>query len=302
MAEKALVILAAGIGSRYGGLKQMDPVGPSGEFIIDYSAFDAARAGFNRIVFLINRAIEADFKAGVGARIARRLAVDYAFQELGDLPAGFAPPAGRRKPWGTGHALLCAAESVRGPFAVVNADDFYGRASFAVLSRFLDESAGDAALHAMVGFRLGATISDCGSVARGVCLVRPDGMLETVVERTGIERANGGARCPDGRGGWLALTGAEPVSMNMWGFKPSVFAALRGEFNAFLERSGGDARAEFFIPDVVNGLVRGGAARVAVLRTASEWFGVTYAQERPRVVRRLRALVDAGEYPAALWD
>ena len=299
--QKTLLILAAGIGSRYGGLKQMDPMGPAGEFIIDYSAFDAVRAGFERIVFLISRRIEADFKATVGARIAKHVAVEYAFQELGDIPPGFVVPPERTKPWGTGHAILSCAAAVRGPFGAVNADDFYGRESYAVLARFLDATAEDPALYAMVGFPLRNTISAYGSVARGICTVRADGTLESVVERTKIEKTDTGCRCLDDHGVWQTLTGDEISSMNMWGFKPSVFEHLRREFSAFMHRSGNDLKAEFFVPTVVNTLMEEQRIRTAVLKTTSSWFGVTYPREKPVVVERLRKLVEAGEYPAPLW-
>lgn len=299
--HKTLVILAAGIGSRYGGLKQMDPMGPSGEFIIDYSVFDALRAGFDRVVFLISRRIEADFKATVGARIARHAAVEYAFQELDSLPPGFVVPAGRTKPWGTGHAVLSCAQLVREPFGVVNADDFYGRESYSALAGFLDRTAEDPAMYAMVGFPLRNTISEYGSVARGICSVREDGTLETVVERTKIEKSGSACRFLDEQGVWRSLSGEEMASMNMWGFKPGIFEHLRREFVLFMEQNGTDPKAEFFVPTVVNALMAGHGIRTTVLGTSSPWFGVTYAQEKPLVVERISQLVLAGEYPSPLW-
>jgi len=298
---KTLVILAAGIGSRYGGLKQMDPMGPAGEFIIDYSVFDAVRAGFDRILFLISRRIESVFKATVGARRAKHVAVEYAFQELDDLPPGFVVPPERKKPWGTGHAILACAGVVREPFGVVNADDFYGRESYAVLAEFLDRTAGDPALYAMVGFPLRNTISEFGSVARGICSVQADGTLKSVVERTKIEKAGAGCRYLDDLGAWQPLTGEEMVSMNMWGFKPSAFEHLRREFSRFMQKSGTDLKAEFFAPTVVNTLMEEKKIRTTVLKTSSTWFGVTYSQEKPAVVERIRQLVQAGVYPAPLW-
>ena len=299
--HKTLVILAAGIGSRYGGLKQMDPMGPAGEFIIDYSVYDAVRAGFDRIVFLISRRIEADFRSTVGARIAKHASVEYAFQELDGIPPGFAVPPERKKPWGTGHAILSCAGVVHEPFGVVNADDFYGRESYAVLGEFLDRTAGDPAMYAMVGFPLRNTISEYGSVARGICSVRTDGTLESVVERTRIEKTGAGCRYLDERGAWQTLTGEEKVSMNMWGFKPGAFDHLRREFALFMQRSGTDPKAEFFVPTVVNTLMEENRVRTAVLSTSSAWFGVTYSQEKPKVMERIRQLVQAGEYPSPLW-
>lgn len=302
MARKSLVVLAAGIGSRYGGLKQMDPMGPSGEFIIDYSAFDAMRAGFDRIVFLISRKIEADFKATVGARIGKHIEVAYAFQDLSAVPEGFSVPAERTKPWGTAHAVLSCAGVVNEPFGVVNADDFYGRDSYAALGRFLEQTAGDDALYAMVGFILRNTISEYGTVARGICSANPDGTLKTVVERTKIEKTATGARFLDDAGQWQPLTGGETVSMNMWGFKPGIFGHLRKEFVKFMNASGKDLKAEFFVPSVVNALMEEGKIRTALLGTTSPWFGVTYAQEKPQVVERIRTLVKEGVYPAQLWS
>lgn len=299
--ELTLVVLAAGIGSRYGGLKQMDPVGPSGEFIIDYSIFDALRAGFSRVVFVIRRDIEEAFRATIGSRVERHATVSYARQELADLPPGFALPPERKKPWGTGQAVLAAARDVRGPFGVINADDFYGRSSYAVLSRFLRETADDGARYAMVGFILRNTVSDHGHVARGICQVSPAGLLSTVVERTRIEKRGAAARFLDDAGQWQPLTGDELVSMNMWGFKPSLFDVLRREFPAFLQERGADPKAEFFVPTVVNGMIGRGAATTAVLTTPESWCGVTYPEEKECVAKRIRELVASGVYPPRLW-
>lgn len=291
-----LVVLAAGIGSRYGGLKQMDPVGPSGEFIVDYSVFDARRAGFGRVVFVIRRDIEEPFRATIGARVARRIAVDYAFQEVTDLPPGQSAPPGRAKPWGTGHAVLAAAGLVAEPFAVINADDFYGRESYAALHRFLSATAADEAAYAMVGFTLAATLSEHGAVARGICRTRADGRLERIEETLNIERCGDAVVCP-GR----ALHGGETVSMNMWGFKPGVFAHLREGFGRFLAAAGRDAKAEFFLPTAIQGLVDAGRATVRVLTTPSVWMGVTNREDRAAVVVRVAEAVRRGEYPPALW-
>jgi hypothetical protein len=291
--------MAAGMGSRYGGLKQIDPVGPNGETIIDYSIYDALRAGFGKLVFVIRKDIEQPFKETVGARFEKRIAVEYVFQELEKIPAPFRVPDGRTKPWGTTHAVLMAADAIAGPFAVINADDFYGTESYRVLADHLRSGAPDFAL---VGFILRNTLSDFGSVARGVCRVSADGYLEGVEELTGIERDGGGAKNTAPDGSVTILTGDEPVSMNMWGFSPEVFAEFRGVFRGFLERNGTELKAECFVPTAVNQLVAAGRARVKVLRSASSWFGVTYREDRPRVVESIRALIGAGEYPSVLWS
>jgi len=291
------VVLAAGIGRRYGGLKQLAAVGPSGEFIIDYSVFDALRAGFRKVYFVIRREIEEPFRETVGARIEPHLPVDYLFQELTDVPPGFEVAPQREKPWGTAHALLTCAGAVENPFAVINADDFYGRQSYAVLAAFLDETAQDENLYAMVGFVLRKTLSDHGHVARGICAVDSAGWLETIVERTRIEKMEQGVRCAE-----QDLTGEELVSMNLWGFKPSIFAHLRAFFAGFLSVNGNDPGAEFFIPSVVNGLMQSAQVKVKVLSTGSPWFGVTYKPERKTVEEAVRRLIAAGEYPDNLWS
>jgi UTP-glucose-1-phosphate uridylyltransferase len=306
--NKTLVILAAGIGSRYGGFKQMEPIGPSGEFIIDYSIYDAIRAGFDKVVFLISRAIEADFKATIGRRVGRNAAVDYAFQELDPsrvlraaIP-GFTVPAERKKPWGTGHALLSCRDRIGDePFAVINADDYYGADSYRVLAKFMDDTPGEPFRYAMVGFVLRNTISEHGHVARGVCSADAGGRLRTVVERTRIEPGPQGIRFLGEDGQWHPLTGDELVSMNFWGFKPDLFPHLETQFAEFLRTSGRDVKAEFFVPTVVNNLVTAGVVTVDVLQTSSSWIGVTYPQDREPVVARIRSLVDSGAYPASLW-
>ena len=298
---KTLVVLAAGIGSRYGGLKQMEPVGPSGEFILDYSVFDALRAGFDKVVFVIRRDIETPFRACLGARLEQRVAVAYVCQDLAPLPAGFAAPPGRVKPWGTAHAVLSAAPAVDGPFAVVNADDFYGRASYAVLGEFLDRTTRPTE-YALVGFTLRQTLSEQGRVARGVCAVGPDGLLRAAVEHTRIEPQGEGARYLDQDGQWRPLTGDETVSLNMWGFQPSLFAQLAAAFEAFLRELGADPAAEFYIPTAVTALIARGAVTARVLATPERWFGVTYPLEKAAVAASIRELVRAGVYPACLWE
>jgi NDP-sugar pyrophosphorylase family protein len=291
-----LVVLAAGIGRRYGGLKQMDPISPAGEFLIDYSVYDAVRAGFGRAVFVIRRQIEEAFQATIGARISAHIPTGYVFQELDQLPRGCSAPAGRDKPWGTGHAVLACAEEVHEPFAVINADDFYGRRSYEDVAAFLRSTASEPARYAMVGFVLRNTLSDHGSVARGICAVDAGGTLKSVVEQTKIEKDGDAIRC-----GKRRFKGDELVSMNIWGFKPSVFGFLREEFERFLGTAGADPGAEFFVPDVVNTLIRTGKISVSVLATSARWFGVTYPQDKAEVVSRIHDLIAAGEYPPALW-
>lgn len=297
MTAPTLLVLAAGIGSRYGGLKQIQPVGASGETIMDYSIYDALRAGFGRVVFVIRRDTEEPFKKIIGARFEKKIAVDYVFQELNALPAGFSAPANRAKPWGTGHALLMAAGAVRGPFAVINADDFYGATSFRVLAEHLRSAGAD---FAMVGYLLRNTLSEFGGVARGVCQTSPAGFLESVTELTKIEREGAGAKAvgPDGK--VLHLSGDETVSMNLWGFTPALFGELRKLFMEFLARHGAEEKSEFYIPAAVNDLIRAGRARVKVLRSPDSWFGVTYRQDHPLVAENIRKLVARGDYPDKL--
>lgn len=294
-----LLVLAAGMGSRYGGLKQIDPVGPHGETIIDYSIYDAMRAGFGRLVFVIRRDIEQPFKEIVGARFEKRIAVEYVFQELDSLPPGYSVPAGRTKPWGTTHAILMAADAIRDPFAVINADDFYGAESYRLLARQLQS---DNENYAMVGFVLRNTLSDFGSVGRGVCRVSGDDFLQGVVELTKIERDGSGANDTSIAGQSNLLTGDETVSMNMWGFTPRVFDQLRENFQAFLELNNLEVKSESYIPSTVNNLIVGRRARVKVLRTNDSWFGVTYREDRPRVVESIRQLIKRGNYPERLWQ
>jgi dTDP-glucose pyrophosphorylase len=298
MTKPTLLVLAAGIGSRYGGLKQIDPIGPGGESIIDYSVFDALRAGFGKLVFVIRRDIERPFKEFIGSRFEGRVAVEYVFQELHKLPPGFSVPVNRQKPWGTGHAVLMGAEVIREPFAAINADDFYGMHSFQLLGRHLASESPD---YAMVGFVLRNTLSEFGSVARGVCQTNADGYLQSVVELTRIERDGDAAKYTDGAGQVQPLTGEEVVSLNLWGFTPRIFEHLRRELVAFLKQHGQSEKAEFFIPTVVNTLVSAGEARVRVLRTPDSWFGVTYREDRPRVIQSIRELIQRGDYPERLW-
>ena len=295
--QKTLVILAAGIGSRYGGLKQMDPVGPSGEFIIDYSVFDALRAGFTRVVFIIRHDIEEAFRATIGARVARHADVAYAFQELADLPAGFVLPADRRKPWGTGQALLSCRALVQTPMAVINADDFYGAEAYRSLAAHLDAAPAAGTDFAMVGYRLDGTLSPHGTVARGICRADAHGWLERIEETGELRAVAGGVASPRG-----VLAGTECVSMNFWGFTPAIFAELESRFPVFLRQGLSNPKSEFFVPTVVDELIRERRARVRVLSTTGSWLGVTNADDKAPVVAAIRALVDAGAYPARLWN
>lgn len=290
--QPTLLVMAAGLGSRYGGLKQIDAVGPNGETIIDYSVYDALRAGFGRLVFIIRHDIETPFREAIGDKFEKRIAVDYVFQELDKLPPGFTVPSGRTKPWGTTHAILLAEEAFREPFAAINADDFYGRESFQVMADFLRAGSGD---YAMVGYTLRNTLSEHGSVSRGVCECDAQSYLQAVTELVKIEKHGRGARV-EGR----ALSGDEPVSMNFWGFTPALFPQLRTQFEAFLRRSGQELKSECYIPTTVNELVALRAARVKVLRTPSSWFGVTYKEDKPQVTASIRQLIARGDYPEKL--
>jgi dTDP-glucose pyrophosphorylase len=298
MTKPTLLILAAGMGSRYGGLKQIDPVGPSGETIIDYSIFDALRAGFGKLVFVIRKDIEQPFKEIVGARFEKRVAVEYVFQELDKLPPGFSLPAGRTKPWGTTHAILMAEDVVKEPFAAINADDFYGQQAYKLLASHLTSGSPD---YAMVGFILKNTLSDFGSVARGVSRTDANDYLTSVVEMMKIERDGTAAKNTDADGNITKLTGNEAVSMNFWGFTPALFPQIRVKLTEFLKKSGGELKSECYIPSTVNDLVLAGQAKVKVLRTNDSWFGVTYREDRPMVVESIRKLIARGDYPEKLW-
>ena len=298
MVTPTLLVLAAGMGSRYGGLKQLDPVGPNDETIMDYSIFDAHRAGFEKIVFVIRKEIEEAFKRQIGSRFERRIAVDYAFQEVGKLIPGFVIPEGRTKPWGTTHAILMAANTIHEPFAVINADDFYGAGSFQILAQHLQTGTSD---YAMVGFVLRNTLSEFGTVARGVCHVTENGYLRDITELKSIEREGPRITNIDAEGQETVLNGGEIVSMNMWGFTPQIFGQLYEQFQRFLKRYGNDLKAECYIPSTVNTLIQAGLARVKVLRSGDAWFGVTYREDHPRVVQSILRLVEGGAYPRKLW-
>ena len=307
MKKPILVILAAGMGSRYGGLKQIDPVGNHGEAILDYSLFDAYEAGFETAVIIIKEAIRKDFMDTVDKRLKNcPMEIRYAYQELDMLPAGFSIPDGRTKPWGTSHAVLCAKDAIDGaPFAVINADDYYGKSAFRTIYEYLSQVQ-DAQVYpyCMVGYRLGNTVTEHGSVARGVCQTDTDGYLTAIVERTRIEKYEGGIHfTEDGGQSWQDLPADTPVSMNMWGFTPSFLDEVDARFPEFLanEVPGNPHKAEFFLPMSVAALLREGKATVKVLRSSSQWYGVTYAADKPQVVAALQAMTAQGQYPHKLW-
>ncbi len=297
-----LVVLAAGMGSRYGGLKQCDPVGPSGETIMDYSVYDAVKAGFDRVIFVIRRDFEDEFKKSVGAKYESVVKVAYAYQSLDDLPDGYAVPEGREKPWGTAHALRSARAMIDGPFAAINADDFYGRDSFSQLAEFLKSTDPDSAQFALVGFRMDHTLSENGSVARGVCTVNDSGKLTTVTEKTKLVPITGGAQDISDPDNVISYTGEERVSMNLWGFTPVFMRELIAAFPAFLDANSNNLKSEWYIPFVVDLMIQEGRADVMVLPTESSWFGVTYRNDKPDVVAAVNKLVAQGVYPKRLWS
>lgn len=294
MSAPTLLVLAAGMGSRYGGLKQLDPVGPNGETLLDYSVHDAMRASFDRVVFLIRRDIENDFRAQIGARYAGKIDVGYAFQQLDDLPAGFTPPPGRSKPWGTAHAVWCARDVIGAPFVAINADDFYGAESFRLLGEFLSavDPSAQPATFAMAGYRLDKTLSEHGTVARGICAVGADHLLRGVEEITDLARRTDGAIAADER----TFAADTPVSMNFWAFTPQIFPLLEEKLRLFLAANASSEKAEFYIPSAVAEMISAGEATVRVIPTASDWFGVTYRDDRPRVVESIAKLVSSGAY------
>jgi len=292
-----LVVLAAGMGSRFGGLKQVQPVGPHGELIIEYSAYDALRAGFNRLVLVIRKDIEADFRATIGKQLEARLEVSYVYQDVAALPAGHKTLAGRTKPWGTGQAVLVAQKSVHGPFAVINADDFYGAAGYAALAAHFATGK----VYAMVGYPLNQTLSEHGSVSRGLCANDTQGRLRSVTEISRIEKQGREASYTDSAGAFHPLTGGEIVSMNFWGFTPAVFPQLARMFSVFLEQQGKDPQAEFYLPTAISALIGRKEAEVALLKSADAWFGITHRADLTAAKAAIRSLVAAGKYPSPLW-
>ena len=303
MAKIELVVMAAGIGSRYGGLKQMDPVGPSGQIVLDYAVYDAVRAGFEKVVFILRKDIEEAFRETIGRRIEQRVETAYVFQALDDLPEGFDLPPGRTKPWGTGHAVLCAKSAVDSPFAAINADDYYGASSFKVLADYLGTARDCDGTYdfCMVGFVLGNTLTEHGHVARGVCTAAADGTLSSIMERTKVQRFGPSIRYTEDDQSWIDLPADSVVSMNIWGFTPAFLTELEARFPAFLRRSAADLKAEFYVPVVVNDLVAEGKARVRILKTDERWFGVTYQEDKPMVKAAIAEKVRDGIYPADLW-
>jgi UTP-glucose-1-phosphate uridylyltransferase len=300
MNKPTLLVLAAGIGSRYGGLKQMDQVGPSGEAIIDYSIYDAMQAGFGKIVFVIRKDIEKEFKEVFIDKLKDRIEVDYVFQHIDMVPKGVRFSSARKKPWGTGHAVLVAEQKINEPFAVINADDFYGSGSYRVMADFLTNSS-DIHKYSMVGYRLDRTLSDHGYVARGVCETNKESYLKIVTERTRIEKENNKIIFIDEYGVKTGLTGSETVSMNFWGFNTSVFDYLNKHFIKFMTENSDNLKAEFFIPDMIADLIMKNTARVKVLNTDESWFGVTYREDKPVVIESIRELISKGVYPSRLW-
>jgi NDP-sugar pyrophosphorylase family protein len=298
--KPTLLVLAAGMGSRYGGNKQLDQVGPSGETIIDYSIYDAKRAGFGKVVFVIRRDIEEQFRETFVRRLSDVIEIDYVFQELGNLPEGFKAPEERQKPWGTSHAILVTEPKIHEPFGVINADDYYGVDSFKVLYEFLTEDEDDTNF-CIVGYRLGNTLSEHGHVNRGICKVSDDGYLVNIVETRAIEKRPEGVFAPDRHGNIKEYTGDEIVSMNLFGFKPSCYQYLNMEFRNFLRERISDPKAELDIPTSLDKFVKKGEITIKILKSNSHWFGVTYREDKPFVVESIRKMVEAGVYPEKLF-
>ena len=287
-----LLVMAAGMGSRYGGLKQLDKVGPNGETIIDYSLHDAIQAGFTKVIFIIRRDFEDQFKLQITNKYLGKFTVEFVFQDIDDLPNGFSCPDGREKPWGTGQAILCARNLINEPFAVINGDDYYGRESFKVIADYYNNGG---AQFSMVGFRLDKTLSDFGPVTRGVCNVEND-KLDTVVETENLKKKDNYISTNRN----ITLDGSEPVSMNMWGFTPSLFNYLHEDFVNFLNDEGGELKSEFLIPTVINNLVQNNQEEVYVLRSNASWFGVTYKEDKPFVINKIQELINSGIYSSPL--
>ena len=302
--KPTLVIMAAGMGSRFGGNKQIAPVDDAGHIIIDFSIYDAVRAGFGKVVCVIKPEMEADFRRAIGDNIARHVELKYAYQTLDNIPAGFAIPEGRAKPWGTGHATLCALKEVDGPFAVINADDFYGRDAFRAAAEFL-LAGGDENEHAMVGYNIENTLTENGTVSRGVCAGDAKGYLTDITERTVIEPREGGAAfTEDGGATWTFIPAGTPVSMNLWAFRSGVLEAFPRMFEDFLKNDvpKNPMKAEFYLPNVPKGLIAEGRGRVRLLKTDERWYGMTYREDAEKVRGAIRAMKDAGVYPEKLWD
>ena len=306
MKKPVLVVMAAGMGSRYGGLKQIDPVDKEEHIIMDFSIFDAVKAGFEKVVFIIKKENEQDFRAAIGDRLSEKIKVSYVFQELTNLPEGYVVPEGRVKPWGTGHAIMSCMGEIDGPFVVINADDFYGSHAFQVAYDYLTTHQDEEGIYRymMVGYRLENTLTDNGHVARGVCEMDAQGYLADIHERTHIEkRGNGAAYTEDEGKTWIPISGDAIVSMNMWGFSESILGELQSRFSAFLEENlkKNPLKCEYFLPFVVDELLKEGRATVAVEKSQDKWFGVTYKEDKPMVMAAIQNLKDQGVYPAHLW-
>ena len=294
MGSLALLVMAAGMGSRYGGLKQLDQVGPNGETIIDYSVYDAIKAGFTKVVFIIRKDFEDQFKSQVSSKYSKRIDVEFAFQEVSNLPSGFTSPDGREKPWGTGHAILSAKELIREPFVVINGDDFYGRESFNIIADYYITGGNQ---FSMVVFRLDRTLSSHGAVTRGVCSTEKE-KLNSVIETEDIEEKDNIILSNRN----ISFDGSEPVSMNMWGFMPSLFSYLSEGFIEFLNAKGSELKSEYLIPSVINDLIQNKLEDVHVLRSNASWFGVTYKDDKPVVKRKINELINSGIYPSHLFE
>ncbi len=307
MQKPVLVVMAAGMGSRYGGMKQIDPVGANGELIIDYSIFDARRAGFDTVIFIIKQEIEELFKNAIGDRLSKYINVKYAYQELDKLPEGYNVPQERVKPWGTAHAVLCAQQLISGPFAVINADDYYGVQAFSEIYNYLCATPDKADMYeyTMVGYELQNTVTDNGHVARGICVADNDGYLSDITERTRIEKYTGGIHyTQDDGASWVDLEANTIVSMNMWGFTNSFLTEAKARFGKFLDTAlqQNPLKCEYFLPTVVDSLLKEGKARVKVLTSPDKWYGVTYKEDKPVVVAAIKEMTQSGKYPQNLWQ
>ena len=300
--KPSLIVLAAGMGSRYGGLKQIDPVGPAKETIIDYSIYDAIRAGFGKIIFVIRRDIEQEFKKCIGSKFEHAVPVEYVYQEINLYSPDLKMNSQRKKPWGTGHAVLCAYDKIKEPFGVINGDDFYGMNSFQLLSNYLQTIRDlKSTNYAMVGFVLRNTLSEFGYVSRGICQVDKDSFLREIVEYTQIEKKNREIKYNDKSGENRSFQGDEMTSMNMWGFTSGIFGHLKKQFEEFLQRSGSDSKAEFFLPSVVDNLIHHNQAKVKVLLSTDRWYGMTYPEDKQSVTKAIQEFTGKGTYPSALW-
>ena len=298
--KPTLLILAAGMGSRYGGLKQIEPVGPNGETILEYSVYDAIRAGFGKVVFVIRESFANEFKARFESKLADKIEIQYVYQEIDKLPKGFVLPEGREKPWGTGHAVLMAREVIQEPFAAINADDFYGAEAYKVIASFLSQSV-TRDKYAMVGYQLNKTLSDFGTVSRGVCITDENNFLTQITETHKIRLEGDAILCESESKETIEITAETTVSMNFWGFHPSVFENIENQFIEFLSTHIQIPKSEFYIPFVIFDMIQTGKAKVEVLKADSPWFGVTYQEDKPFVIEQIKKLTDQGVYPEKLW-